>query len=286
MRINKRKLKVDLKRTIVEIEKYFPFNDYIDASHYYEMYAVLKEIGNYLPDFRDKKLLDIGCGPMDKTGVFQLFGFNCSSVDDLNDPWHLRGDNIKKIKNYAKRLGINFFHQDTNDYSIPFDMNSFDVVCSNAVIEHLHESPRSILNSMGNFVKPDGLIIITMPNSVNLKKRLKVLFGNTNYPPVDMFFNSIGSWRGHVREYTLKETIYICEAAGFEVLSAVTFEHLAYQKLPAILRQIYLFWGLLFRKFRSGLLVICKKPKSWKPLEPNEEFYRKALAVAVPKGVA
>jgi len=186
--------------------------------------------------FENKCLLDIGCGPMDKTGVFQLLGFQCYAVDDLSDPWHHRNNNIQKIKNYAKRLGISFFHQQEDDLPLPFEPKSFDVVCAFAVIEHLHESPRNLLNTMGSFLRTNGLLIITMPNSVNLSKRLSVLMGQTNYVPVDQFFYSIDTWRGHVREYTLNEVVYICKESGFDVVSSTLIESLAHKKLGTPLR--------------------------------------------------
>jgi SAM-dependent methyltransferase len=250
------------------------------------MYAILRELRRFLPEFRQKRLLDIGCGPMHKTAVFQALGFQCCAVDDLNDSWHLRDGNIQQIKDYAKRIGIKFYHQKPGDYTIPFGVGSFDVVCSLAVIEHLHESPREMLNCMGTLARPNGLLVITMPNSVNLRKRLSVLFGRTNYPPVDMFYNYIGVWRGHVREYTLREAVYICEASGFEVLSNTTFEYVAHMKLAFPLKQLYLFLGSLVPTGRSGLLVICRKPESWKPAKEDPEACRRALARGIPEGVA
>ena len=55
---------------------------------------------------------------MDKTALFQLLGFECYAVDDLNDYWHKRNSNIEKIIDFAKKMGINFFQQD-NTYFIP-----------------------------------------------------------------------------------------------------------------------------------------------------------------------
>jgi len=279
-------LKKELKQVVTDIEKVFPFDNYISANTYHGMYAILHELRKFLSEFEQKRLLDIGSGPMDKTGIFQMMGFRCHAVDDLNDPWHQRNGNIRKIKEYAKRLNINFYHQRLGDYTIPFEASSFDVVCSFAVIEHLHESPRGLLNSMGNCARPGGLIVITIPNSVHLKKRLSVLLGSSNYPPVDMFYHSIGTWRGHVREYTLDETVYICKKSGFKVLSSTTFECIAYDKLNFPLRHLYLLLGSIVSTLRSSHLVICKKPEDWKPIKDSPEAYRKALARGVPKGVA
>ncbi|ACF13899.1 Methyltransferase type 11 [Chloroherpeton thalassium ATCC 35110] len=275
-----------LRTALKETQKAFPFENYIDKANSLEMQAIIYELRKYLVDFEHKRLLDIGSGPMDKTGVFQSLGFECYAVDDLNDPWHLRNDNIDRIKEYAENIGINFYHQKPGEYNIPFEENSFDVVCSLAVIEHLHESPRGLLNTMGVFARPGGLLVIIMPNSVNLRKRISVLLGRTNYPPVDMFFNCIGNWRGHVREYTLKETEYICSASGFEILSSTTFEHLAHQKLRTPLRQLYILLGNIIPTLRSSLLVVCRKPESWRAVNEDPEAFRRSLARAVPKGAA
>lgn len=278
-------LQAELRKAIEESREVFPFQDYITEATYHEMYAILRNLRKYLSGFRHKRLLDIGSGPMDKTGIFQMLGFECHAVDDLNDPWHLTDNNIIKIKKYAKDTGIEFYHQKLDENTIPFEANSFDVVCSLSVIEHLHESPRSLLNSMGTFAKPNGLMIIVTPSSVNLRKRLSVLMGHTNYPPVDMIFNSIGTWRGHVREYTLSEINYICRASGFEILLSRTFESLAYGKLTTPLRQLYLLLGNIIPSLCSGLLVICRKPESWQPIKEDPEADRRCLARVLPKGV-
>jgi SAM-dependent methyltransferase len=263
-------LKSRLKSAIEDTQKLFPFKKYIDKAIYFEMFAILYELRKYLNWFENKRLLDIGCGPMDKTGIFKIMGFECWAVDDLNDPWHRQNNNILKIKEYARTIGINFYHQKPDEFHIPFEVNSFDVVCSLAVIEHLHESPRGLLNSIGTFTRPGGLIVIVMPNSVNLRKRLSVLMGRTNYSPIDLFFNSVGDWRGHVREYTLRETEYICRESGFEILSSRTFENQAHQKLPPPLKQLYILLGNIIPTFRTGLLVICKKPESWEIVKPDK----------------
>jgi len=275
-----------VEKAIKNVKDVFPFDNYITEGKQREVHTILAEISKFLKELQGKRLLDIGCGPMDKTGIFQMMGFQCYAVDDLTDPWHQRGDNIKKIKEYAEKINIVFNHQKAGQYTIPFATSSFDVVCSISLIEHLHESPRDLLNSMGVFARPGGLIVIVMPNSVNLKKRLSVLLGRTNYPPVDMFYHSNGTWRGHVREYTLKETIYVCKETGFELLSGVTFEAIAYEKLECPLRQLYLLSGKLIPTLRSNLLVICRKPQNWVPVKNNPEAFRKATARAVPKGVA
>ncbi len=280
------KFKIEFENAFTEAQKIFPFENYIDQAKYRATYSIIDNIRKFLPTFNNKRLLDIGSGPMDKTGVFQKLGFQCYAVDDLQDPWHQRNGNIKKIKKYAKTLGINFYHQKFGEYTIPFEVDHFDVVCSFAVIEHLHESPRDLLNTMGLYARPGALIVIVMPNSVDLKKRLSVILGRTNYPKVDMLYYSFGTWRGHVREYTLSETKFICEASGFEILDSTTFEEVAYKKLNSPFLNLYLLLGNIIPTLRSSLLVLCRKPENWQPVKEDSEAYRKAIASGVPEGVS
>ena len=279
-------LKDELDRVFTEVSASFPIKEYFNQGKYQEMYVILNTLKDYLPDFKGKKLLDIGSGPMDKTAIFQAMGLQCYAVDDLGDPWHKRNDNIIKIKKYAESKGITFYHQKESDHTIPYKLESFDIVCSLRVIEHLHESPRNLLNTMGTYLKPKGLLIITMPNSVNLRKRISVLMGQTNYVPVNQFFHSQGIWRGHVREYTLSETVYICKEVGFEVIASRTFENLVKMKLRGLLRYLYLLLGYILPGTRSGLLVICRKPASWASVNADPEAFRKISAISVPNGIA
>ena len=126
-----------------------------------------------------------------------------------------------------------------------------------------------------------------MPNSVNLRKRIAVLRGRTNYVNAGEFFYSTGTWRGHVREYTLAETAYIVEQAGFEVVVKETFEGLAALRLRPPLLQAFLAVASIVPTFRSGLLVVARKPATWKPLEVTDETARKMTAdnSTAPRGV-
>ncbi|MBI4061604.1 MAG: methyltransferase domain-containing protein [Elusimicrobia bacterium] len=265
-----------------EIQRTFPFPNYITEAQVRGMAHVAKKILAFSPG---PALLDIGSGPMDKTALFQRLDFDCYAADDLADPWHQAPENLNKILRFAEHLGIRFHHQKDGAVEIPFPLDFFDVVTAFDVIEHLHESPRNLLNTAARHLKTDGVFCLTMPNSVNLRKRLSVCFGATNYPPIDQFYHNIGRWRGHVREYTLAEAVYICEAAGFEVLSATTFEGLAYDKFRPPVLQAFLLASSAIPSLRSCLCVVARKPKSWTPVAEDPDAFRKAVASSLPPGI-
>lgn len=271
-------------KIILELRKIFPFEDYISKEYEVEMRKIFSSLKNFIEKDKNYKLLDIGCGPMDKTAFFQLIGFECYAVDDLSDPWHLINDNTEKIISFSKKLGIKFHKQSLDDYSIPFN-TKFDIITSFAVIEHLHESPKYLLNTIGELMVDDGILVITVPNSVALHQRIKVLFGYSNLPRIDLFYNSIGKWRGHIREYTLKELEYIIEKNNFKVIYSKNFDIISYKKFKEPISSIYNLITKIIPNSGYVNFVIAKKPKNWTPVVDDLKDYFASLKSAVPKGV-
>ena len=276
------KNKHEFDRAYERIKNIFPFVDYIDMSTYFQMRHIVNKLRSICPAFEKLSLLDIGCGPLDKTAIFNSLGFKTYAVDDLDDPWHKQNDNIATIIKFAHDEGVNFYKQEKNDYSIPFPDNFFDVITSISVFEHLHSSPRLILNSIGKLLKPKGVLVIAMPNSVSLRKRLSVMLGKSNYNPVDELYYSLDEYRGHIREYTLDETEYICKLSGYKVVHSSHFEHLAYEKLSFPLKQLYLIITSALPSLRNGVLVIARKPDGWSPKSITRDDYFKSISDTAP----
>jgi len=203
--MNKPKRSVD--DIIREVKSELPFPDIFDSTA-----ETVKEIATVVQVLKPEggRLLDIGCGALDKTTVLQKMGYESFGCDDFQDPWHRQQKNLDPILEYANKCGVQVQVQG-DDYVIPWDEGSFDVILMVNVIEHLHESPRKFLNSAGSYLREGGLFVVVMPNSVNLRKRLAVAMGRSNYTPARGFFENDGVWRGHVREYTLRETSQILE---------------------------------------------------------------------------
>lgn len=264
----------------------FPIADYLDKAWEKAIGHVAAAVLRNAPRDRETPtLIDLGCGPLDKTAVFQTLGFDCWAVDDLSDPWISRLEAAPKIQRFAAEMGVRF-HLGNFEHATDIPRNYFDAVTVFDVIEHLHESPRMLLNNAGELLRPGGILCITMPNSVNLRKRLAVLAGRTNYVSIEQFFHGPGMWRGHVREYTLAETRWICEAAGFQILAESTFEQFAYLRLPAWLVPAFLLIGRCFPTLRSGLCVLARKPQHWQSVAELPAAFRAASRKSVPRGVA
>lgn len=216
------------------------------------------------------KILDFGCGACDKTGVLQHLGFQCSACDDLQDDWHKIPGNREQIISFAKKCGIDFKLPEAG--KLPFDKSSVDMVMLLDVIEHLHDSPRDLLNDVLELVRPDGLLFITVPNAVNIRKRLDVLRGKTNLPGFEGYYWYPGSWRGHVREYVRDDLLKLSEYLNLEVLELRACDHMLL-KVPASIRPLYLFLTSIFEGWKDSWLLVAKKRAGWsakKTLPQNE----------------
>lgn len=216
------------------------------------------------------KILDFGCGACDKTGILQLLGFQCSACDDLQDDWHKIPGNREQIISFANKYGIDFRMPDAG--KLPFAKNSFDMIMLLDVIEHLHDSPRDLLNDVLELARPDGLLFITVPNAVNIRKRLDVLRGKTNLPGFAGYYWYPGAWRGHVREYVRDDLVELAEYLNLEVLELRACDHMLL-KVPAFIRPVYLFLTSIFQGWKDSWMLVAKKRPGWsakKTLPPKE----------------
>src|SRR5437588_621851 len=101
-------------------------------------------------------------------------GFQCTAIDDLSDGWHLQGSNRHRIETFARGSGVKLLVSD----SVPNDLDGgFDMVMIHDVIEHIADSPRELLLRLIGLLRTGGYLYVTVPNAVNLRKRLLVLCG-------------------------------------------------------------------------------------------------------------
>lgn len=219
------------------------------------------------------KILDFGCGPCDKTSILQFLGFQCSGYDDLQDDWHKMPGNREKILSFARECGIEF--NLASDGMFPFQKNSFDMVMLHDVLEHLHDSPRDLLNDLLELAKPEGLLFVTVPNAVNIRKRIDVLFGRTNFPRFESYYWYPGCWRGHIREYVKDDLVKLSEYLNLEVLELRGCDHML-QKLPVIARPTYLFVTGIFTGWKDSWLLVARKRQGWVPRNtlPQDQLAR------------
>lgn len=175
----------------------------------------------------------------------------------LQDDWHKQGDKIEQIHSFAESMGIAF----SQEFQPPSE-GTFDMVMMNDVLEHIHDSPRELLNELVAGLKPNGLLFVTVPNLANMRKRLAIMRGRTNLPNYDLYYWYRGPWRGPQREYVRGDLQAMCRNLDLEVIELRAVHHML-QNLPANARFFYKAVTALLPDWCDTWLIVARKPEGW-----------------------
>ena len=267
-----------IRDAIRKVKERFPIADYMTPVKHGGAYATIANTAlKYLEP--GARILDFGCGPCDKTAILQALGFRCAGVDDLQEDWHKAPGQRDDILRFAQECGIDFRLHNGN--GLPFQDEKFDMVMMHDVLEHIHDSPRELLNDLLERTTPEGLLFITVPNQVNIKKRLEVLMGRTNLTAYETFYWSDIPWRGHVREYVRDDLEKLAEYLNLDVLELRGVDHML-QKIPSVTRPPYRLATALFNDWKDSWLMVARKKKGWTPRRSLTPLEQKAILPDLP----
>jgi SAM-dependent methyltransferase len=90
-----------------------------------------------------------------------------------------------------------------------------DVFTSFDSIEHWHDSPKRALHEMMRVLKPGGLLVIGVPNAVNVRKRITVPLGFNNWSHMSEWYDK-PRFFSHVREPVVADLVYIAQDLELE----------------------------------------------------------------------
>jgi len=236
----------------------FPFPGYFDPALGGHR-SIVRTVARYLAP--GSRLLDFGAGAADKTAPLAALGYPCTAVDDLSDEWHQRGDARQRIHDFAVAMGIEYV---ASPAAIPTG-ETFDMLMLHDVLEELHDSPRHLLIDLLGHVREGGYLFVTVPNHVNLRKRLAVLRGRTNNPRFEIFYWYPGQkWRGPVREYSRGDCEALAHALDLDVVELTGAHHMLGQ-VPPRLRSAYRAVSRLMPNTRDTWSMVARKPAGWAP---------------------
>jgi 2-polyprenyl-3-methyl-5-hydroxy-6-metoxy-1,4-benzoquinol methylase len=131
-----------------------------------------------------------------------------------------------------------------------------------AMIEHLPDSPKPLLENLRRLVHPEGKVLVEVPNLLYWPNRLKILRGRTVHQPLNLVYDSETPYIGHHREYTEDELRDVLSWSGFKVDDVMAFNYSLSldgdisTRLYVLL--VYL-WPTVLRSCREVLLA-CAEP--------------------------
>lgn len=188
-----------------------------------------------------KTLVDLGGGTALVNGILAKLGMKVYVFDLLSEYWDRKdyyGQRTADVISVLREAGVNFIEKDLQTINLTeyFEKNSVDCVTSHHCIEHFHQSPKSLLESAMSVLKPNGFLVTEVPNAANIRKRIALLFGRTNYTTYnDYYFSDV--YYGHVREYTVGDLRTLAHNLKVKKYRIFGINHLGLDQIPAPLRR-------------------------------------------------
>ena len=123
--------------------------------------------------------------------------------------------------------GIEVKHGDL-DGQLPYDDDSFDTVVCVEGLEHI-ENPANAIREFARLLKPQGTLVVSVPNIMNIEERLKWLFSGytSHFKPLSAEardaiaeeFGGMDEIALHVNPIGYSEIRYLLEKYGFAIES-------------------------------------------------------------------
>ncbi|MEW6188003.1 MAG: class I SAM-dependent methyltransferase [Thermodesulfobacteriota bacterium] len=95
--------------------------------------------------------------------------------------------------------------------SLPLPQESFDLLIAADVLEHLYD-PWRVMDVLRLFLKSDGKVVLSIPNTQNIHLITNLVQGNWNYEKYGLLDAT------HIRFFTLKEIEKLLIGAGYHIL--------------------------------------------------------------------
>ena len=154
----------------------------------------------------NKTVLDVGCASGYLGELLMKEGNIVYGIDGNKEAIEIARKHYKEA--------VYFDLNDTNPDRLEslFDGVTFDIIVFADVLEHLLD-PETVLRNFGKLLKPNGKVIISLPNVALWRVRLNLLFGQFNYTDYGVLD------RTHLHLYTFKTGKELTQNSGFQVLS-------------------------------------------------------------------
>jgi SAM-dependent methyltransferase len=161
------------------------------------------------------RVLEVGVNPGQFTQLLVGSGFRVSGVDLNPAPRQALWDT----------LGIEVRQAHLDHEPLPYPDASFDRIIFSEVIEHLVYSPLPVLREFRRVLAPGGRLIVTTPNELYAKSRLRGLvrillwqsFATRAEFRHQMLLEGDARYTTHSRTYTMGELCWLVSEAGLVV---------------------------------------------------------------------
>jgi len=163
----------------------------------------------------------------------------------------------------AHQKGVSVYRVDLNGEKIPASDESFDLVSSFGVLEHLIYFDNFFRESF-RVLRKGGYLLISMPNLGSYINRIALLFG---FQPRDVEISRMisnqgflprygGTWTGHIHSATLRAIKQVISKYGFNIIKT------GGAKSPYVKSRLIKFLDYLFSSpsLSRRFIILAQKP--------------------------
>lgn len=111
-------------------------------------------------DVHGKKVLDIGCGDGVLSYLFAKAGAHVTGIDNEEYGLKFARENLDRA---SKNEKLHYTFVNGSAYELPFESESFDIVVSCEVIEHVRE-PERLVSEASRVLRKGGRFVVTTPH--------------------------------------------------------------------------------------------------------------------------
>jgi SAM-dependent methyltransferase len=163
------------------------------------------------------------------------------------------------LRGMLEHEGVQVWDEDLTEPMPPRD-ERFDVILAMAIIEHLHSTPKPLMDNVTRLLSDSGKLVLEVPNIAYWPKRLGALLGGSVHPPLRDVYEAAVPFTGHHREYTIDELRDLVAWSGLDLCGERAFNY-----TPEPERGLYwLLWSWPRRHLPSArevLMVCARRPE-------------------------
>jgi 2-polyprenyl-3-methyl-5-hydroxy-6-metoxy-1,4-benzoquinol methylase len=165
-------------------------------------YSSHSVILSHAGDGNGRKLLDVGAAQGVLAQRFTQRGFEVTCIEGNAE-----------LAALVKRQCHEMIFADL-DKPLPVLNGTFDIIVYGDILEHLR-NPLEVFEGFNRYLRPDGKVIVSVPNFAHLWVRLNLLFGRFEYADRGILD------RTHLHFFTLRSFRDFLQEAGLEVEAIV-----------------------------------------------------------------